>query len=118
MVVFGILEVPQRKSHFVSVQLQGTQRFIAQMGFKRMTPVQAITIPLLLKQRDVAVEALLFLFVSACDGDFQVHCLLLKNVWLKNSILMLVLLVHFHEKTTGFSNGARPARAQGRPWPS
>eukprot|EP00438_Fugacium_kawagutii_P030980 Skav203556 [mRNA] locus=scaffold3576:106185:109654:+ [translate_table: standard] len=27
------------------------------MGFKRMTPVQAITIPLLLKQRDVAVEA-------------------------------------------------------------
>jgi superfamily II DNA/RNA helicase len=39
------------------VSLQGTQRFIAQMGFKRMTPVQAITIPLLLKQRDVAVEA-------------------------------------------------------------
>lgn len=36
---------------------EGTQRFIAQMGFKRMTPVQAITIPLLLKQRDVAVEA-------------------------------------------------------------
>jgi len=35
---------------------QGTQRFIAQMGFKRMTPVQAIAIPLLLKQRDVAVE--------------------------------------------------------------
>lgn len=36
---------------------EGTQRFIAQMGFKRMTPVQAITIPLLLKQRDIAVEA-------------------------------------------------------------
>lgn len=35
---------------------QGTQRFVGTMGFKRMTPVQAIAIPLLLKQRDVAVE--------------------------------------------------------------
>ena len=30
------------------------------MGFKRMTPVQAIAIPLVLKQRDVAVEASVF----------------------------------------------------------
>ncbi|CAK9082324.1 ATP-dependent RNA helicase DDX55 (DEAD box protein 55) [Durusdinium trenchii] len=36
---------------------EGTQRFVGTMGFKRMTPVQAIAIPLLLKQRDVAVEA-------------------------------------------------------------
>lgn len=37
--------------------MQGTSRFVASLGFKRMTPVQAICIPLLLKQRDVAVEA-------------------------------------------------------------
>ena len=30
---------------------------MASLSFKRMTPVQAIAIPLLLKQRDVAVEA-------------------------------------------------------------
>ena len=35
---------------------QGTHHFIEEMGFKRMTPVQAIAIPLVLKQRDVAVE--------------------------------------------------------------
>lgn len=34
-----------------------TRRFIQQTGFKRMTPVQAISIPLLLNHRDVAVEA-------------------------------------------------------------
>jgi len=34
-----------------------TRRFIEQTGFKRMTPVQAIAIPLLLNNRDVAVEA-------------------------------------------------------------
>mmetsp|Transcript_40028 Transcript_40028/g.64726 ORF Transcript_40028/g.64726 Transcript_40028/m.64726 type:complete len:758 (-) Transcript_40028:83-2356(-) len=34
-----------------------TKRFIADTGFKRMTPVQAIAIPLLLNHRDVAVEA-------------------------------------------------------------
>eukprot|EP00913_Durusdinium_trenchii_P034573 g32343.t1 len=39
------------------VEELGTQRFVGTMGFKRMTPVQAIAIPLLLKQRDVAVEA-------------------------------------------------------------
>ncbi|CAE7577715.1 DDX55 [Symbiodinium sp. CCMP2456] len=36
---------------------KGTHHFIEEMGFKRMTPVQAIAIPLVLKQRDVAVEA-------------------------------------------------------------
>ena len=36
---------------------QGTHRFIKEMGFKRMTPVQAIAVPLVLNQRDVAVEA-------------------------------------------------------------
>lgn len=36
---------------------EATQRFIAGTGFKRMTPVQAIAIPLLLNHRDVAVEA-------------------------------------------------------------
>jgi len=35
---------------------KGTHHFIEEMGFKRMTPVQAIAIPLVLKQRDVAVE--------------------------------------------------------------
>jgi len=34
-----------------------TKRFISETGFKRMTPVQAISIPLLLNHRDVAVEA-------------------------------------------------------------
>mmetsp|Transcript_23876 Transcript_23876/g.50951 ORF Transcript_23876/g.50951 Transcript_23876/m.50951 type:complete len:727 (-) Transcript_23876:61-2241(-) len=34
-----------------------TKNFVAEMGFKRMTPVQAIAIPLLLNHRDVAVEA-------------------------------------------------------------
>jgi len=34
-----------------------TQKFIQETGFKRMTPVQAISIPLLLSHRDVAVEA-------------------------------------------------------------
>lgn len=34
-----------------------TKRFITELGFKRMTPVQAIAIPLLLNHRDVAVEA-------------------------------------------------------------
>lgn len=52
------------------VSLQGTQRFIAQMGFKRMTPVQAITIPLLLKQRDVAVEASCVCLWRRCPGAF------------------------------------------------
>jgi len=36
---------------------EATRRFITEMGFKRMTPVQAIAIPLLLNHRDVAVEA-------------------------------------------------------------
>lgn len=36
---------------------EGTKRFINEIGFKRMTPVQAIAIPLLLNFRDVAVEA-------------------------------------------------------------
>lgn len=36
---------------------EATQRFIAGTGFKRMTPVQAIAIPLLMNHRDVAVEA-------------------------------------------------------------
>ena len=34
-----------------------TRSFVAGMKFKRMTPVQAIAIPLLLNHRDVAVEA-------------------------------------------------------------
>jgi len=34
-----------------------TRRFIDEAGFKRMTPVQAIAIPLLMNSRDVAVEA-------------------------------------------------------------
>eukprot|EP00930_Biecheleria_cincta_P076162 TRINITY_DN63379_c0_g1_i1.p1 TRINITY_DN63379_c0_g1~~TRINITY_DN63379_c0_g1_i1.p1 ORF type:complete len:724 (-),score=175.27 TRINITY_DN63379_c0_g1_i1:312-2483(-) len=34
-----------------------TRKFVADMKFKRMTPVQAIAIPLLLNHRDVAVEA-------------------------------------------------------------
>lgn len=36
---------------------KGTQRFVKELGYVRMTPVQAITIPLLLNHRDVAVEA-------------------------------------------------------------
>merc|ERR1719157_247353 len=34
-----------------------TRCFIKESGFARMTPVQAIAIPLLLNRRDVAVEA-------------------------------------------------------------
>jgi len=34
-----------------------SRRFIKELGFKRMTPVQAIAIPLLLNHKDVAVEA-------------------------------------------------------------
>lgn len=34
-----------------------TRTFIQETGFVRMTPVQAIAIPLLLNHRDVAVEA-------------------------------------------------------------
>eukprot|EP00747_Dinoflagellata_sp_TGD_P165146 gnl/TRDRNA2_/TRDRNA2_186034_c0_seq1.p1 gnl/TRDRNA2_/TRDRNA2_186034_c0~~gnl/TRDRNA2_/TRDRNA2_186034_c0_seq1.p1 ORF type:complete len:722 (+),score=154.79 gnl/TRDRNA2_/TRDRNA2_186034_c0_seq1:84-2249(+) len=34
-----------------------TRQFIKESGFARMTPVQAITIPLLMNRRDVAVEA-------------------------------------------------------------
>ena len=44
------------KSLSVFLFWQGTHHFIEEMGFKRMTPVQAIAIPLVLKQRDVAVE--------------------------------------------------------------
>jgi len=36
---------------------EASKQFIAETGFKRMTPVQAIAIPLLLNHRDVAVEA-------------------------------------------------------------
>eukprot|EP00746_Dinoflagellata_sp_MGD_P163324 gnl/MRDRNA2_/MRDRNA2_91297_c0_seq1.p1 gnl/MRDRNA2_/MRDRNA2_91297_c0~~gnl/MRDRNA2_/MRDRNA2_91297_c0_seq1.p1 ORF type:complete len:707 (+),score=191.71 gnl/MRDRNA2_/MRDRNA2_91297_c0_seq1:88-2208(+) len=36
---------------------QATRRFIGETGFARMTPVQAVVIPLLLGRRDVAVEA-------------------------------------------------------------
>lgn len=36
---------------------EGTRRYVRDVGFARMTPVQAIAIPLLLNHRDVAVEA-------------------------------------------------------------
>ena len=119
MVVFG---VPQIKNRLVSVQLQGTQRFIAQMGFKRMTPVQAITIPLLLKQRDVAVEA-----SCICSCLWQIsRCCSLENCGLlrvgpQNPIpcpRCPPQLVHFRLFPWVFQWVlARPARAPGRPWP-
>lgn len=70
-----------------------TQRFIKDLGFTRMTPVQAIAIPLLLNRRDVAVEActgsgktLAFLIPAVelllqCElpkaGSFNVGCVVL-----------------------------------------
>jgi len=73
---------------------EATRRFINESKFARMTPVQAIAIPLLLNRRDVAVEActgsgktLAFLIPSIeillkCDnppasGGFNVGCLAL-----------------------------------------
>eukprot|EP00397_Hematodinium_sp_SG-2012_P013759 GEMP01013980.1.p1 GENE.GEMP01013980.1~~GEMP01013980.1.p1 ORF type:complete len:631 (+),score=162.21 GEMP01013980.1:161-2053(+) len=36
---------------------EGTQKFVQDMKFKRMTPVQAVTVPLFLDHKDVCVEA-------------------------------------------------------------
>eukprot|EP00931_Biecheleriopsis_adriatica_P036486 TRINITY_DN21014_c0_g1_i1.p1 TRINITY_DN21014_c0_g1~~TRINITY_DN21014_c0_g1_i1.p1 ORF type:complete len:729 (-),score=215.34 TRINITY_DN21014_c0_g1_i1:56-2215(-) len=49
-----------------------TRRFIQETKFKRMTPVQAISIPLLLNHRDVAVEA--------CTGSGKTLAFLIPTV--------------------------------------
>lgn len=51
---------------------QATRCFIKELGFKRMTPVQAIAIPLLLNHRDVAVEA--------CTGSGKTLAFLIPSV--------------------------------------
>uniref|UniRef100_A0A0G4G7G3 ATP-dependent RNA helicase n=1 Tax=Chromera velia CCMP2878 TaxID=1169474 RepID=A0A0G4G7G3_9ALVE len=50
----------------------GTRRFVERLGFRRMTPVQAVSIPLFLQNKDVAVEA--------CTGSGKTLAYLIPTV--------------------------------------